>query len=189
MTETEFSHFVAKFLSEKLAEAGYGDISLVEGIDTKAKHNYIVRHFTFQKEDGGWKVLLGADDLDIILYKDVVPKNQFLSSLFRFTGTGIRGDGLIVPLVTIELKVKFPSAHDLIASSKIASDIRALFPHCHCYFLSYQKSRLENPLRDSSVLRLAQGFDRSFIGWNKVQVDIWQEIFSHLKRLKQAGIF
>ena len=188
MNEIEFSHIVAKFLNERLATAQYRGISLVEGVDAKAKHNYIVRHFTFQKGNDGWKVLAGADDLDIILYKDVVPKVQFPANLFRFTGTGVRGDGVIIPLVTIELKVKFPSTHDLIASNKIASDIKTLFPHCRCYFLSYQKSRSENSLRDPNVLRLAQCFDRSFIDWENIKEDLWQKILSHLKDLKQSEI-
>ncbi|MEK7502184.1 MAG: hypothetical protein AAB609_01525 [Patescibacteria group bacterium] len=183
-TEQEFNKEVVNFLRKKITEEGLASIRVVGGYDSGASDNYLLRDFTFNKTDNSWYLYGGFQEIDVILYKETIPREQLLGSFVKSTGVGVRGN-IIVPSVIIELKKasrrktsklsSFPS-HDAIATNVIAGDVKKLFPRVKAMFLFDNFEGVPSTFKNISFNRMLYNFDGIYLDWKNDKERIWKVI-------------
>jgi len=179
MTEDEFNKNVLKFFQKKLEKT-----NLPIKVE---RNNYILRDFTFSRnKKGDWQLLCGTQEQDIIFYKDVIPRKDFLGKIGKTSGTGLRAD-LIIPIALCELKVGSLNTHGMIVAGKIAQDVKSIFPHCISFFIV--SSNIERRLGPETALRQAKSFDGVYLEWEKEKEIIWQELLRHFKYCQERKVF
>lgn len=181
--EQEFNREVVKFLRDKLKKEKIEGIYIVGGYDRDATDNYLLRDFTFLKANGQWYLYGGAQEIDVIIYKETIDKNRIFNNSIKTTGTGIRGN-IIVPLVIMELKLSKFSSHDAISSNVIAGDIKRLFPRVKAMFIYDNFEGLSSPEMNISFRRMLFNFNHICLSWEQEKEDIWQELKRDLEKQK-----
>lgn len=187
--EQEFNREVVRFLRKKLEDNDTENVNVVGGYDTNASNNFLLRDFVFFKKGGEWNLYCGAQEMDVIVYKEVIGKNNLFNNFIKTTGTGVRGD-IIVPLVIMELKKatrrqlsklsNFPS-HDAISSNVITGDVKRLFPKVKAMFLFDNFEGHSSSEESISFRRMLYNFDYICLNWEQEKENIWQEIKSWLR--------
>ena len=189
-SEQDFNREVVRFLRKKLEEAGNEAIKVVGGYESDSSDNYILRDFTFFKErNSKWSLYGGAQEIDVIIYKETIAKNELFNGIIKTTGVGIRGS-IIIPTIIIELKkaTKRPTSelssfasHDAIASNQIAGDIKRLFPRVKAMFFYDNFEGISLADESISFRRMLYNFDDICLNWEKEKENIWNEIRRWLK--------
>ena len=184
ISEQEFNKEVVNFLRDKIAKEGLDGLRVVGGYDSSSSDNYLLRDFTFNKTNNNWYLYGGFQEIDVILYKETIPREQLLGSFVKTTGVGVRGD-IIVPSTIIELKKasrretsklsNFPS-HDAIAANVIAGDIKKLFPRVKAMFLFDNFEGISLPFENISFRRMLYNFDGIYLNWEKDKEEFWNVI-------------
>jgi len=178
MTEKEFNGKVLNFFQKKLKES-----NLPIKVE---RNNYILRDFTFSRNrEGKWQLLCGTQEQDIIFYKDIISRKDFLGKIGKTSGTGLRKD-LIIPLALCELKVGTLNTHGMIVSGKIAQDVKSIFPHCISFFIV--SSNIKRRLGPETALRQAKSFDGVYLEWEKEKDIIWQELLRHFEYCQKRKV-
>ncbi len=178
MTEAEFTKKVLNFFQKKLKRSG---------LPIKVEScNYILRDFTFSRDKKGkWQLLCGTQEQDIIFYKDIISRKDFLGEIGKTSGAGLRKD-LIIPLALCELKVGTLNTHGMIVADKIAQDVKSIFPHCISLFIVL--SDIKRKLGPETVLRQAKSFNGVYLEWEKEKEAIWKELRKHFEYCKKRKV-
>lgn len=189
-TEQEFNREVVRFLREELKITNNKNIKVVGGYESNASDNYILRDFSFFREqDGKWSLYGGLQEIDVIIYKETINKKWLFNGFIKTTGVGLRGN-IIIPSVIIELKkatkrssskISNFGSHDAIASNIIAGDIKRLFPEVKSMFLYDNFEGLSKPDESISFRRMLYNFDYIGLNWEKEKYNIWNYIKTWLK--------
>jgi len=178
MTEEQFTKKVLNFFQKKIKESN---------LPIKVERNdYILRDFTFSRNrEGKWQLLCGTQEQDIIFYKDIISRKDFLGKIGKTSGTGLRKD-LIIPLALCELKIGTLNTHGMIVAGKIAQDVKSIFPHCISFFIV--SSNIKRRLGRETALRQAKSFDGVYLEWKKEKEIIWEELLRHFKYCKKRKV-
>ena len=175
--ENEFSKDVHAFLEEKL--------SAYPNYDVKEYKN-VVTDFTFHesKKGDGYELVAGFQQQDIVIYKKtstIKPWGKIFGEACRPYGIGeSKSEGIIIPLVILELKIKF-NTHNLITYSGIANKIKTFFPCCsYCYVLGRDTQKKCN-IETLTIERQGKGFDKVFLDWATEKEKIWHFIENKIK--------
>src|SRR3990167_10851420 len=98
-TEQEFNREVVRYLREKLKGINNKTVKVIGGYESDSSDNYILRDFTFFKErNSKWSLYGGAQEIDVIIYKETIAKNELFNGIIKTTGVGIRGS-IIIPTI------------------------------------------------------------------------------------------
>lgn len=187
-SEQEFNKEVVNFLTDKIVEERLDGLQVVGGYDSGASDNYLLRDFTFNKTNSDWYLYGGFQEIDVVLYKETIPREQLLGSFIKSTGVGVRGH-IIVPSVIIELKKasrrktsklsNLPS-HDAIAANVIAGDIKKLFPKVKAMFIFDNFEGVSSTFENVSFRRMLYNFDDIYLNWEKDKEEVWKVIKAYL---------
>lgn len=189
-SELDFNVAVLEYLQFRLTEQNLPE-KVIGGYDSDSSDNYILRDFSFSKDGkGDWRLFGGCQEIDVVIYEDIVSKMQFMGPRFATTGTGLRGD-IIIPKVIIELKKastrtpggqsNFPS-HDAIASNQIAMDIKRLYPGVMALFVFDHFEGIKKPEENISFQRMLYAFDDIILNWDAEKKEVWKKLNFHLRR-------
>lgn len=179
-TEPEFSKEVLEFFRKKLvSDKDFSNIKVDEAVN-------ILKDFTFGKDKkGNWRPVLGLQQQDIVFYKDTLSPKKLGKEVY-ITNIGKRGE-IVIPLIICELKVsQNVVTHAFLTYSRIAQEIKYIFPHCSYYFLL--NTTKERNLQTTTILRQCKGFDRVFLEWEEEKEIIWNDIRNHLEYLKRLKV-
>ncbi|HBB76374.1 MAG: hypothetical protein A2186_01565 [Candidatus Levybacteria bacterium RIFOXYA1_FULL_41_10] len=189
-TEQEFNREVVRFLREKLKSIDNKTIKVIGGYESDASDNYILRDFSFFKtKDGEWKLYGGAQEIDVIIYEQTIPREKLIGDFVKTTGVMVRGN-IIVPAIIMELKKatrrttsklsNFPS-HDAISANVISGDIKRLFPKVKAMFAFDNFEGHSKAEESISFRRMLYHFDYICLNWENEKENMWSDIRNWLK--------
>lgn len=178
MSEADFSKQVKKFIEEKLKESEHSSVKVAERVN-------ILNSLTVGKIKKDWGVVFGFLEQDIILFQDEININDIKNDRIIIP-RGTKDKKIVIPLAVCELKIgENLNTHHFITYSHIAKELKSVFPHCSCYFISSGQKRNFGP---ETLLRHTKEFDRVFLDWEKDKEQILKNLLAHLDYLKELKL-